>query len=193
MALSTKHLVRPAAPKWWIIEQLESIGLKRLMIGLMLFGIGCAIAYWMYPRLDDATIFDQQITDVWMDGREVVDAEDFFRNGGVYENVTDLKVDQEFVLPLVQRLKQEHQLNVIAILQEPKLAYAVLAEVPEERSQRNDIRRTVLEIDEKFPGLILQSWGHQWLSLIFLEEEELQPLRDAHALEAFEAANQRME
>lgn len=193
MAKFTKRSVRPTVAKSWSFEFLNTARFRRHLIGLFLLGTGCLIAYWMPSRADDAAVFDRQIDEGWMSDRDVLDASDFFRDGGVFENIGSAKIDQQHVIPLINRLREDHQLNVLVVVREPMSAFAVVAEVPADRALRNEIRRTILEVDEQFSGMVLQSWGYRWLSVDFLEDFELEPLRQAQALEVFEAANRRME
>jgi hypothetical protein len=84
---------------------------------------------------------------------------------------------------------------VLAILEKepPNTAMAIIAEVPPDRETRNKIRATILETVDEFPGFAMQNWSHNYVSLDFLDEVEVTPLRDAGALEPLRASQRMME
>ena len=172
---------------------------KRLLIGGGLaLAVSCAVVGYVYwPRSDYKADLDRQIQESWMAGREVVDAWEFFENGGVYESDSRPAaegVDQNYVIPLIKELREKHHLKVMAILRNdvPNTAMAVIAEAPPDRRSRNEVRATILETNDTFPGLVLQNWSHQWVSLDFLDGDEIKVLKP-QTLERLKASQRRME
>lgn len=166
----------------------------------LLFGlvVAAVTAYFAFPRTDYKAQLDHQIEDGWMNGRESVDALKFFENGGIYENrdapgTTD--IDQQYVIPLIKRLRDEHRLEVLVIVHDklPNTAMAVIAEAPADRASRNKVRQTILEMTDSFPGLVTQNWSHHWVSLDFFDEEEAIAFHRAGAFEKLQESQRRME
>jgi uncharacterized protein YlxP (DUF503 family) len=169
-----------------------------LVLGGLAVGLAAVMVYLSWPRVDYKAVLDRQITEEWMAGREVVDALEFFEKGGVYENRDSdeaMDIDQKYVVPLVKRLKDEFHLNVLAIVEpdSTNTAMAIVAEVPPDRETRNKIRAAILETADKFPGFAMQNWSHNYVSLDFLDELEITPLREAGALEPLRASQRMME
>ncbi len=168
-----------------------------LIVGAIALSLGGAIIYLLWPRVDGKASLDRQITEQWMQGRDVVDALEFFEKGGVYENNESEEaadIDQKYVIPLVKRLIEEHKLQVLAIVEKdaPLSAMAVIAEVPaNDRAFRNKVRKTINEEADKFPGFAAQNWSHKYVSIDYFDELEVTPLIQAHALEPLKAS-QRM-
>lgn len=160
-----------------------------LIAGAVALGLGGAIVYLLWPRVDGKASLDRQITEQWMQGRDVVDAMEFFEKGGVYENNESEEaadIDQKYVIPLVKRLIDEHKLKVLAIVEKesPTTAMAIIAEVPaNDRAFRNKVRKTINEEADKFPGFAAQNWSHKYVSIDYFDELEVTPLIQAHALE----------
>lgn len=179
-------------------DRSQSRASQWILLGVLVSGLAAVLVYLSWPRIDYKAELDRQITEGWMAGREVVDALEFFEKGGVYENremAGAYDIDQKYVIPLIKRLKEEHHLNVLAILEKepPNTAMAIIAEVPPDRETRNKIRATILETVDEFPGFAMQNWSHNYVSLDFLDEVEVTPLRDAGALEPLRASQRMME
>jgi hypothetical protein len=143
------------------------------------------------------SVDDRQIEDVWMEGRDVVDALDFFASGGVYESRRGdaaADIDQKYVLPLIKRLRDEHGLTVLVVkLEEPaNTAMALIAEAPADREARNRVRAAILETADQFPGFAMQNWSRNWVSLDFLDELEVQAI-PKQTLERLRESQRRME
>jgi hypothetical protein len=176
-------------------------------LGALVIGLGGLMVWLSWPRTDYKAALDEQITERWMPGREVVDALDFFKQGGVYENrdpEAEIDIDREYVIPLLQRLKDEFHLNALAIVEPPppqapgseelpKIAMAVVVEAPQDRETRNKVRAAILETADEFPGFAMQNWSHNYVALDFLDEQETTPLIQAGALEPLKASQRIME
>lgn len=164
-----------------------------------LFAIAAlGIVYFARAQTDYRALFDEQLEVKWLAGRELTDAGEFFAKGGVFENTNDSRkesIDQAYVVPLINRLKEKHglELQVLLELNDSTRAYALVAEIPSDRHTRNTIRATVLETADEFPGLLYQGWGHRWLTLDFFDELEITPLKQAGVLTKLKASQRRME
>lgn len=196
MSTSFKPSALPPAEKSSSISsQSWTTAVWPIGLGLILLGLG---AYAAWPRVDDKALLDQQIEEGWMNGRETVDALQFFENGGIYENrdapgTTD--IDQNYVIPLVKQLRDKHRLEVLVVMHDkiPNAAMAVIVEAPADRQSRNEVRQTILELTDFFPGLATQNWSHRWVSLDFFDEEEAVVFHNAGAFEKLKESQRRME
>lgn len=151
------------------------------------FGITCSLAVLIFPGCSDdmptiAELHDDQIERSWIKDRQMVDAVPFLENGGVYENTsTDHDIDGKYVLPLVTRLHKEFALDVHALLVDSTQAFAVIVDIS--GLTLNDDRRSLIvdaiqQTDDKFPGVLADKWGDDWLSLDLLDESEIEVFTD---------------
>lgn len=150
----------------------------------------------LWPRTDHRAGFDSQVEEQWISGRELVRATEFFAGGGIYESAdASRSIDQQLLVPLIERLEQEHRLEFEVIVEpsQPQLASALIAQIPTERDSRNAIRSAILQASEQFPGFLHQYWGHHWLSLDYFDEQELPALERAGVLRRLKASQRRME
>lgn len=155
-----------------------------------------AFVYW--PRVDDKAELDRQIQESWLSGRETADAVEFFEHGGRFAGdetrpaAQDL--DQKYVIPLIRTLREKFQLKVMVIVHDeaPNQAFAVLVEAPSDRKLRNEVRATILETADRFPGFLGQYWSHKWVSLEFLDPEIAQGI-PPHTQERLKASQRQME
>jgi len=174
----------------------------RLLLGIplgaaLLTLMGGAI-YLYWSRYDGRAALDRQIEEIWMQGRETEDALEFFAQGGQYESRPGqgtAEIDQKYVVPLIRQLRDEHGLKVLVIKRDdvPGIAMAVIAQAPLDRAERNRVRQTILAADDAFPGFAMQNWSHHWVSLDFLDKEEMDPLIRSGSLEKLQASQRRME
>lgn len=158
--------------------------------------IGTAV-YFFWTGSDYKAQLDRQIEESWMEGREVVDAVEFFENGGAYESRPGkgtADIDRKYVLPLVKRLRDEHGLTVVVVKRDdvPNTAMAVMAQAPHDRAARNRVRTTILEAADAFPGFAMQNWSHRWVSLDFFDEFEIAAF-PPKTLEKLRTSQRRME
>ena len=56
--------------------------------------------------------------------------------------------------------------------------------LPRDKFRRQRIEDYIEDAKQDFPGMILDQWGHQWLSLDFLGEEEAALYRELEEAEA---------
>lgn len=166
-------------------------------LALLLLAAAGLFAYVYWPRVDHKAELDRQIQEAWMSGREIVDALEFFEKGGSYESddrPSAASLDQEYVIPLVKHLREQHHLKVMAIVRDDdsKRAMAIVAEAPASRAARNAVRTTILAAADAFPGLLLQNWSHQWVSLDFIDDQEMAAFKP-QTLARIKASQRRME
>ena len=141
---------------------------------------GCGSGY------DEKASLDAQIADKWIAGRQLYDAVEYFQAGGLFADSgepEDAPVDQPIVLPLVQKLKGELNLEVYVVLDKSNEAFALIAKLPENESEHQQIRDTLNKANENFVGTIMHNWGNQWVSIDFLNAMESQFIKDAGVME----------
>ena len=109
------------------------------------------------------------------DGTHVRAIPFFLDSGRYYEQETSdsTSVDQQIVLPMLKDLNALCPLAqwVVPDKKDPKLAFAVLVELPDDTIKVDAMAKIVESADAKFDGMILQQWGHKWLSLDFIDQE----------------------
>ena len=106
-----------------------------------------------------------------------VPAVEFFEAGGsYYDDEESPEVDREILLPMLKQLLEISDTGqwVLPSKDDPKRAFAVLVEIPADKNIEQSMARIVEEADKRFDGLILQQWGHRWLSLDFLDQESVE-------------------
>lgn len=184
----TSALTKQEAATFW---------LKTLVIVSLFAVIAMSIVAYARSRKDYQAIFDLQLEEQWLSGRELTNAAKFFSAGGQLENSgsSQESIDQKYVRPLITQLEERHglEMQVLLELDDAQHAYALVAEVPADRATRNAIRTTVLETAEQFPGLLYQNWGHRWMTLEFFDEVEITPLKQAGVLAKLKASQRKME
>lgn len=161
--------------------------LRWLCLSGLVFTAGCGSGW------DDRAALDAQIEESWLVDRELVDAVDFFENGGQYEDSGDPAapaIDRPTILPLVRQLRDDLGLEVQAVLEEPQVAFALLVEVPEEETDQARLRDVLKQADREFFGLIMHHWGYRWISLDFFDEAEMALLEETGVLEEVQQQNQ---
>lgn len=119
---------------------------------------------------------DQMVVDDFLKQGTQVNAIPFFLNKGRYfdQATSDpTSVDQQVVLPMLKDLHALCPLKqwVIPDKSNPKLAFAVLVELPDDSAQVDAMAQIVEAADAKFDGMILQQWGHHWLSVDLVDSE----------------------
>ena len=136
------------------------------LIPLCLLAVGCS------P--DIKQVADEMVTDDFLKKGNQVMAIPFFEKGGHYfDDDASTKVDREIVLPLLQKLDTiSHTPQwVVPDERDPKRAFAVLIELPSDNSVVDTMAKAVEEADAKFDGMIMQQWGHRWLSIDLIDKE----------------------
>ncbi len=137
-----------------------------LLIPLCGFAFGCS--------KDIKQVADQMVVDAFLKKGTQVTAIPFFEKGGQYfDEEGSTKVDREIVLPMLQKLFEiSHTPQwVVPDERDPKQAFAVLIELPDDTSVVDAMAKVVEAADAKFDGMILQQWGHRWLSIDSMDRE----------------------
>jgi hypothetical protein len=79
-------------------------------------------------------------------------------------------------------LKAEFDPEQYAILVEDEpYCWGIVVRIPEDPAQRQQFQEFLNREDDAFPGMILQEWGHEWVSLDFLNEEAAAVIREGEA------------
>jgi hypothetical protein len=130
----------------------------------LLLSLGCGSA------VDDRADLDTQIEEQWLVGREMVDAVEFFEQGGVFEDTDDPdipEIDQVTILPLLRKIHDTLGVTATVVVDEPGFAFALLVPVPENDATQARIRELLREADKDFFGVIMHNWSHHWIPWIF--------------------------
>ncbi|MFO1005859.1 MAG: hypothetical protein U0929_07870 [Planctomycetaceae bacterium] len=139
------------------------------------------------PTHDFRAISDKIVEQDWMVNLKKVDAIEFLNGGGHFADhdaSQGADLDKNVVRPLVERLKSEGQLEVIALIDQiPDRAFSMAARLPEDRERLLLIKRIVREADEAFPGVIMRQYGYHWMYFTVLDEKTAKEL---HAEEIVE-------
>ena len=149
-----------------------------LLVTLSLTGCGTR-------SLDLQEFIDRRVNEVWMKPGQYVDAAEFFSNGGHYYNhpddATAIQLDEAHIIPLLAQIREKFELDQFVILDgtAPQTAWAVVTRLPQNPRRVQELEAWLKAADSEFPGMILQEWGHEWLSLDFLNEEEAAVAREA--------------
>ena len=151
------------------------MGRTALIAGLLVLNLlaGCG-----KKQVDHESRFDGEVEERWTrNSKLVVDAIQHLARGGSYVDTGDPEdpvLDRPHILPLLQRLGKECDLEWQAVLEETNQtrAWAVIAKLPNDAALRKRIEAALAREEKTFPGAIVQQWGHQWLSLDFLTKEQ---------------------
>ena len=157
---------------------------RKVVFGLIALCALAALGYWMYPRTDYAAMADDNVVDRWLPGREKVDALEFFSGGGHFidmDEEDDRNIDAKVVVPLIERLTNEANMNWAVLLNENRegYAFAILAPIPEDSANVEAMDRVIAEQEAKFDGKFIEQRGHDWLSFEFLSADEFAHLEGA--------------
>ncbi len=158
--------------------------LLSVTVALPLCGLGCARDY-------EAEI-DAKVTQKWMQPGMYVDAVEYLESGGHYYDGDDIPgnpdLDSEAIVPFLKDLKQEFGQQQYAILvEDDDHAWSIVMKLPLDTSDRQRFEDYLESSRESFPGMILEEWGHEWITFHFLDEEQAEFVREAEA--AAEAAS----
>ena len=126
------------------------------------------------PRIDFRDFADKVVEQDWLVNLKKVDAIEFLDGGGHFadhEASRGKDLDKNIVRPLVNRLKTDAQLEVIALIdQQPNQAISMAARLPEDRERLLLVKRIIKEADDAFPGVILRQYGYHWMYFEVLDE-----------------------
>ncbi|HEY3964077.1 MAG TPA: hypothetical protein VGM05_05935 [Planctomycetaceae bacterium] len=133
---------------------------------LAVFGAGCGS--------DIKEIADQQVARNLLASHERREAIPFFENRGrFFDTDESTTVDHDVVLPLLKTLAEVADTDQWVILRpaETDWAFALLVKLPRDPGIVDRMAAAVEQVDAGFPGLILQQWGHEWLSMDLIDQE----------------------
>ena len=136
------------------------------VLGLVLCVGGC--------RKDYKKVADRMVEEnlLKLEGR--CEAIGFFDQGGrFFDDDETTTVDRDVVLPLLKQVRETARTDQWVVPQpnNAKQALALLIELPDDQATIDRMAKDVEAADDKFSGLILQQWGHQWLSLNLIDQE----------------------
>jgi hypothetical protein len=169
-----------------------SLRMSRVRVLLVSCLLGCVLAGCGKEKVDFQAKFDHVVDQDWRKNWNWVDAEKFFSAGGLFVDSGepgDPTLDRPHILPLLKRLRDKHGLKWQAVVHKKKTKFAValVAQLPSEGDVEK-IKQTIESEQDKFAGEILSQYGHQWMSVDFLTEEDLEWERQADRKEAMAAA-----
>lgn len=137
-----------------------------LVLGWVLCASGCGKDYKkVADRMVEQNLLKQE-------GR--CEAIGFFEQGGhLFDQDDTTTVDRDVVLPMLKQVRETARTGqwVVPQSNNPKQALALLIELPDDKATVDRMAKDVEAADDKFSGLILQQWGHQWLSLDLIDQE----------------------
>ncbi|RLS57506.1 MAG: hypothetical protein DWH91_04265 [Planctomycetota bacterium] len=116
---------------------------------------------------------DQMVANDYLKSGSHVAAIPFFEGGGhFYDQDASTHVDREVILPLLKKLHAAQSTDqwVVPDPQQKRQAIAVLIELPKDQAQVDALAQIVEQADAQFEGMILQQWGHQWLSIDLIDK-----------------------
>ena len=127
--------------------------------------------------IDHDARFDTRVEESWTKDSQWIDAVELLSSGGAFIDTGEPDgqlLDTPHVLPVLKRLSEEFGLEWQAITEEvnPTQALAIVAKLPENTSIREKFEAALKLEQKSFPGSILYQWGHRWLSISFLNQEQ---------------------
>lgn len=138
---------------------------------------------------DHEAAVDAKVSEEWMQPGMYVDAVEYLEAGGEYDDMEAEKGKPELedaaILPFFKRLKEQFDFEQYAILvDDADYCWGFVVKLPEDSAGRRKFEAFLETEKEAFPGMILEEWGHDWLSLDFFNEETAQMIREAEAAAA---------
>jgi hypothetical protein len=126
---------------------------------------------------------DSKVTEEWMQDGMYVDAIEYLEDGGEYDDVEAAdgtpELEAAAILPFFRRLKEEFDFDQYAILiEDADYCWGFVVKLPDDAAKRKEFQAFLESENESFPGLILEEWGHEWLSLDFLDEQAAKVVRE---------------
>jgi hypothetical protein len=106
----------------------------------------------------------------------------FEQNGRYIDRDEATTVDRDIVLPLLKNLQQVAATEQWVMIRpsDTNWAGALVVELPENSETVDRMAAVVQEADDKFPGFIVQQWGHEWLAMDFLDKETYEFLKKSN-------------
>lgn len=134
-------------------------------------------------REDIKATADERVRETLLDTQEKREAIPFLETGGRFKDPdATTTVDRDVVLPLLKRLHEISPTEQWAIIRpnDTTWAFALLIELPKDKPTVERMAEVVLEAEGKFSGMILQQWGHEWLSVDFIDEKGAEMMKKAY-------------
>jgi hypothetical protein len=153
----------------------------RAFVFLCLGTVFCAAGCSSDP--DWKQLGDENVTDNLFATHERREAIPFFEKQGRYFDMDETTtVDRDVVLPLLKRLNEVASTEQWAIIRPTNddWAGALVIALPDNPQTVDRMAQVVQEADEKFPGFIVQQWGHAWLAVDFLDKETYEFLKKSN-------------
>lgn len=150
---------------------LQKLSLVVTIIGLLVSGVGCG------PSRSEV---DSLIEEVWLDINqgELQNVVEYLKGGGLHFDVGgQTTVDQDYVIPLCERIQNELGAECFAIFFDDSVQRDFTSEILIKMNSRTDksgIRKALAATEQAFGGHINTLWGNKWLSISFTEK----PLED---------------
>jgi len=144
-------------------------------LGLVWAASGC--------RQDIQEAADEHVRKDMLANHEKREALPFLEQRGQFFDMdATTHVDRDVVVPLLKRLKELAPTPQWAIMRPEKRdsAFAVLIELPKDRKLVDRMADAVQEADDKFSGLILQQWGHEFLMIDLIDQESYEILKKSN-------------
>jgi len=145
-----------------------------LCLGIMLCAAGCN------GNPDWKEVGDENVRDGLFATHERQEAIPFFEKNGRYFDIdASTTVDRDVVLPLLKRLNEVASTEQWVMIRpdEKDWAGALVIGLPEDSKTVELMAKVVQEEDDRFPGLIVQQWGHEWLAIDFLDQQTYEFLK----------------
>lgn len=162
---------------------MRSAPVSLLMTFWLMLSAGCS------ESVDLEAVVDARVRDEWMQPGQYQDAVPFLENGGYYYNspdgVDEAPLDQEAILPLLRRLRDEFRQPIHAIMTDDSTrAWSIVMPLPRDPAARDRVIAWIDAENAAFPGLILEEIGREWLTLDFLSETEERLIEQMEAEES---------
>ena len=151
-----------------VSPRIQTVSSRLVILAMLSLAGGCG------QGIDAKADLDDLINRVWLVDFEIRDAIEHLETGGTHYDYLEsdgTTVDADLVLPLLIRLRDELQVEILAVLEtEENWAWALLVRLPANPLARQRIEAAVRETDANFDGDVSMEWGYQWLAIDFLEE-----------------------
>lgn len=149
---------------------------KRYVLIAFLVGIVAGLA-WYFLKPPKRDIDQEKITDArvenWAKQYEQEDAIAFLERGGLLCDKNPLLkgMDKDVALPFVKRLKEKTGNTAVVFLfpEDRKLGGAAAIPIPKDPLKLAALKTFMLEEERAFDGIIVRSYGQQWLQFEFLD------------------------